>query len=147
VITSISFGEGSSSRPVHLDDVQCTGTESTLLNCTHSAAADQGCRSHREDVGIICQRSQGTMHDNNNYYYSTMIMNANSSMLSTDCTDGSVRLVDGDNYAATAGRVEYCVGGRWGTVCNYEWSVNDATVVCRQLGLPSIGTQTITHSS
>ena len=52
-----------------------------------------------------------------------------------DCTDGSVRLVDEDNYRATAGRVEYCVGGLWGTVCNYLWSVADVAVVCRQLGL------------
>ena len=56
-----------------------------------------------------------------------------------DCTDGDVWLVDGDNYAATAGRVEYCVGGLWGTVCNYNWGVADVTVVCRQLGLNTIG--------
>ena len=55
--------------------------------------------------------------------------------VSLDCRNGSVRLVDGDNYAATAGRVEYCVGGFWGTVCNYAWGTADATVVCRQLGL------------
>ena len=65
MITNISFGEGNSSEPVHLDDVQCTGTESTLLDCTHSTTVDQGCRSHSEDIGIICQRSQGTVHDNN----------------------------------------------------------------------------------
>jgi deleted-in-malignant-brain-tumors protein 1 len=52
-----------------------------------------------------------------------------------DCTDGSVRLVDGDNYNAIAGRVEYCVGGLWGTVCNYQWSILDVHVVCQQLGL------------
>ena len=47
--------------------------------------------------------------------------------------------MDGDNYNATAGRVEYCIGGRWGTVCNYEWGEPDATVVCRQLGLNTFG--------
>ena len=56
-----------------------------------------------------------------------------------DCNDGDVRLVDGDNYNVTAGRVEYCVGGRWGTVCNYLWGDPDAIVVCQQLGLNSLG--------
>ena len=46
-----------------------------------------------------------------------------------------MRLVDGDNYAATAGRVEYCVGGQWGTVCDFKWSPADVAVVCQQLGL------------
>ena len=60
-------------------------------------------------------------------------------LLSTECNDGDVRLVgEGNNFTATEGRVEYCVGGRWGTVCNYLWGDPDATVVCRQLGLNSI---------
>ena len=53
----------------------------------------------------------------------------------TDCTDGDVRLVDGDNTNATEGRVEFCVGGLWGTVCNNRWGIGDVKVVCTQLGL------------
>ena len=39
--------------------------------------------------------------------------------------------VDGVNYA---GRVEVFYHGKWGKICRNEWDINDATVVCRQLG-------------
>ena len=70
------------------------------------------------------------------------------------CEDGSVRLIIGDDaefyyqgyYSddydgtyyekgrLTRGRVEVCIGGRYGTICYEEWDYEDASVICSQLG-------------
>ena len=54
-----------------------------------------------------------------------------------ECSDGSLRLRG--SLVARQGRVEICVEGRWGTVCDTYWDTADAAVVCRQLGYPSLG--------
>ena len=46
--------------------------------------------------------------------------------------DGKVRLLDG--LRESEGRVEIYFSGSWSVVCGDEWYLDDANVVCRQLG-------------
>ena len=47
------------------------------------------------------------------------------------CLSVKYRLVDGS--VPSAGRVEVFYNGVWGTICDDEFGVNEARVVCRSL--------------
>ena len=53
------------------------------------------------------------------------------------CTEGDIRLAEGATFAE--GRLELCKNDAWGTVCRNGMTVQNAQVVCRQLGFSSAG--------
>ncbi len=133
VCTQLGFGTASSAPccaaygqgagDILLDNVQCSGSESRLLDCTHNGLAIHNC-AHSEDAGVVCS---GT------FLLDFCVPDKlNCDYVYTVCTNGDVRLVGGSTDYE--GRVEVCDQNAWGTVCDDLWDTTDGNVVCAQLG-------------
>ena len=66
VVTGLSFGGGPDNQPIHFEAPTCDGSESRLVDCTFDT--DDDC-AKPEDVGIICQRSEGWFYHIYIYFF------------------------------------------------------------------------------
>ncbi|XP_074396685.1 lysyl oxidase homolog 3 isoform X1 [Zonotrichia albicollis] len=110
-LTGARMGQGTG--PIHLNEVQCRGTEKSLWNCPFRNITQEDCK-HTEDAAVRC-----------NIPYMGY--------------ENLIRLSGG--RSRFEGRVEVAVGAgdgdqpRWGLVCGEGWGTLEAMVACRQLGL------------
>ena len=117
--------------PIVLDGVKCRNTEDSLGQCGHLPVVE-GC-THSDDAGANCTIIIGTVGSINSKQHSED-NNINDTFLYPECDDGDIRLVPTAGDAENEGRIDYCSGRRWVSICHDSWDNNDAKVVCRQLG-------------
>ncbi|XP_074870232.1 scavenger receptor cysteine-rich domain-containing group B protein [Carettochelys insculpta] len=123
VPATLTFGHGRG--PIFLDNVDCKGQEVALSECGSRGWGIHNCY-HYEDVAVTCNELSPTRPSKGPTSRPATVA------LQHGKSDGSIRLVSGRD--ACRGRVEIFYQGTWGTVCDDDWGLSDASVACRQAG-------------
>ncbi|XP_078612620.1 scavenger receptor cysteine-rich domain-containing protein DMBT1-like isoform X2 [Branchiostoma floridae x Branchiostoma japonicum] len=143
------YGQGSG--PIWMDDLSCSGSESSLQYCPHLGWGSHNC-GHSEDIGVSCYYPASTpepytrwqTHNNwrteepttapDSWWWTTAWNNWWTAPNTDHYPNFQVRLRGGNNYSY--GRLEVYYHGQWGTVCSDYFDYREARIVCRELGFP-----------
>ncbi|XP_037817731.1 uncharacterized protein LOC119607724 isoform X1 [Lucilia sericata] len=129
-----------------MDEVQCKGNETSLRECDFKGWGVNNCGPD-EVVGVVCKVPKLKCPDN--YWLCSTskecIPTAFLCDVTPDCEDGSdeseqvcnapikYRLEGG--RSSNEGRLEVFYRGEWGTVCDDDFGLKEAQVVCNSFGL------------
>ncbi|KAI4892608.1 hypothetical protein NFI96_008223, partial [Prochilodus magdalenae] len=118
------FGPGSG--PILMGLVWCDGSESALTSCYFPSYYGYSCTSHDLDVGVTCSDK----------IRQTTQQTCSSSLYQKRCSNHLPLRLSGGNRSCSGG-LEVYHNAKWGSVCDDQWDIRDAQVVCRQLGCGS----------
>lgn len=141
---------GPATQPIWLNNVLCLGDEQKLDSCKHEAMGSGSCPGHTSDIGVACGatgepalplRVAGVGCMQGMVCMCPCPFCLCHGLFAHACVRPpavELRLTNGTN--ANSGRLELAVNGLWGTVvASKQFDSAAATVVCRQLRLPTPG--------
>ncbi|NWZ40149.1 LOXL2 oxidase, partial [Brachypodius atriceps] len=130
-LPSSKYGKGEGK--IWLDNVHCTGKESSLAACGSNGWGVSDCK-HTEDVGVVCseKRIPGFKFDN-----SLINQIENMHIQVEDIRIRAILATYRKRVPVTEGYVEVKDEGSWKQICDRHWTMKNSRVVCGMFGFPS----------
>ncbi|XP_013915150.1 PREDICTED: lysyl oxidase homolog 4 [Thamnophis sirtalis] len=121
---------GSGDGPIWLDNMRCSGTESSLVECASNGWGVTDC-NHNEDSGVVCTGPRRL----NSAASHIQLQGSKVEEVRIKPILARAKL----SSPVTEGAVEVKLQGRWRQVCDAGWTRNNTRVLCGMLGFPYDG--------